>query len=81
MHGQEVAVGALFDDAGSVAVDEDGALFGLLFGVSADIYKSFDDVVEGVHVVVVEEEAATAVFEHGGFFGGLWANVGFLFHA
>lgn len=71
VHGQEGVVATVFDGAFAVAVDEDGALLGLLVGDAADVDKRFDDVVEGVDVVVVEDEAAAGVFEHGGFVVGL----------
>ena len=58
MHGQEVVVAAVLDGAFAVAVDKNGALLGLCIGDAASVHKRFDDVVEGVDVVVVQHEAA-----------------------
>ena len=54
MHGKKFRVGAMFNGAFAVAVDEDSALFGLLGGVAADVDERLDDIVESVHVVVPE---------------------------
>jgi len=67
VHGEEGVVAPVFYGAFAVAVDEDGALFGLLVGDAADVDERFDDVVEGVYVVVVQYEAAAGVFEYGCF--------------
>ena len=63
MHRQQVAVGPLFDYAGAVAVHEDGALLSLGIGDTTDVDEGFDYVVEGVDVVVVEDEAASRIFK------------------
>ena len=63
MHGEEFFVTAVFDNAFAGVVDHDGALLGLLVGVPADVDKCFDDIIEGVVVVVVEYQFATAVVE------------------
>ena len=42
-----------------------GALFGLLYGVTADVHQCLDDIVEGVDIVVVQHQMATDVIEHG----------------
>ena len=49
----------MFDGAFAVAVDDDGALLGLGGGDAADVDEGFDDIVEGVHIVVVEHQAAS----------------------
>ena len=68
VHGKEVFVTSGLDDAFASVVDEDGALLGLFVGVAADVDEGFDDVVEGVVVVVVDNEAASAVLEDAEFF-------------
>lgn len=78
MHGQEVAVGTVLDGALAMAVYKDGTLLGLLCGVAAYVDEGFDDVVEGVHVVVVKHYGSTMVFEGGDFVFCLWADVWFL---
>lgn len=63
MHGEEGVVAAVFDRAFAVAVDEDGTLLSLGIGDTTDVDEGFDDVVEGVDVVVVEDEAASRIFK------------------
>lgn len=63
MHGEEGVVAAVFDGAFAVAVDEDGALLSLGIGDTTDVDEGFDDVVESVDVVVVEDEAASRIFK------------------
>ena len=57
----------MFDGAFPVTVDENGALLSLLGGVAADVDERFDDIVEGVYVIVPEHQLAAVVFEDGGF--------------
>ena len=57
-----------------------GALLGLFLGVAADIYKRLDDVVEGVHIIVIEKQTASAVFQGVDLFFRFRAYVGLLFH-
>ena len=78
MHGKEFGIGAVLDGAFAVAVDEDGALLGLLSSVAADVDEGLDDVVEGVHVVVPEYQLAAVVFEDGGFVFRLGAYIWFI---
>ena len=63
MHGEEGVVASVFDRAFAVAVDEDGALLSLGIGDTTDVDEGFDDVVEGVDVIVVEDEAASRIFK------------------
>ena len=63
MHGEKCVVAAMFDGAFAVAVDEDGALLSLGIGDTTDVDEGFDDVVEGVDVIVVEDEAASRIFK------------------
>ena len=63
MHGQQVGVGTVFDGTFPVAMDQDGALFGVLYSVTADVDERLDDVVECVHIVVVEYKAASIVLK------------------
>ena len=67
VHGEEGVVTAVFDGAFALAVDKDGALFGLGIADAADVDKGFDYIVEGMDVVVVENEVAARVFEDFGF--------------
>ena len=67
VHGKEGVVAAVFYGAFAVAVDKDGALLGLGVGDAANVDEGFDDVVEGVDIVVVEDEVAAGVFEYVGF--------------
>ena len=53
VHGQEGFVAAVLHYAFSFAMYQYGALFGLLYGVTADVHQCLDDIVEGVHIVVV----------------------------
>ena len=53
MHGEQHVVTSVFDRAFSVAVDQDGTLLGLGCGNATDIHQGFDDIVKGVHIVVV----------------------------
>ena len=39
----------------------DGTLLCLFVGVTADVYKSLDDIVKGVIVIIVNYQFATAV--------------------
>lgn len=63
VHGEEGVVAAVFDGAFAMAVDEDGALLSLGIGDATDVDEGFYDVVEGVDVVVVEDEAASRIFK------------------
>ena len=63
VHGKEFFVAAGLDDALAGVVNHDGALLGLLVGVTADIDERFDDIVEGVVVVVGNDELAAVVVE------------------
>ena len=56
VHGEKFGVGAMFDGAFPVAMHEDGTLFGLLGGMSADVDKRLDDVVESVDIVVPKHQ-------------------------
>ena len=78
VHGEQLFVAAVFDGAFAASVDDDGALFCLFVGVAADVDKGFDDIIESVHVVVVEHQLATAIFQHGGFVFSLWTYVWFV---
>ena len=64
MHGQECLIVAVFDSAFAMAMNQNGALLGLGGADAADVDKSFNDIVEGVYVVVVEYQTAARVFEH-----------------
>ena len=61
MHGEQFLVAAGLDDAFAGVVNHDGALLGLFEGVAADVDQSFDNIVEGVVVVVVDNQFATVV--------------------
>ena len=61
MHGKELFVAAVFYDTFSGVVYHDGTLLGLFVGVAADIDEGFDDIVESVVVVVVDNQVAAAV--------------------
>ena len=63
VHGEKFVVGTVFDGAFAMAMDKDGTLLGLLGGVAAYVDEGFDDVVESVDVVVVEDEAASRIFK------------------
>ena len=52
----------MFDCAFPVAMDQDGTLFGLFGCVTADVDERFDDIVEGVYVIVPEHQLAAVCF-------------------
>ena len=81
VHGEEGFVAAVLDGAFAVAVDEDGALFRLFGGMAADVDQGFDDIVEGVDIVVPQHKAASVVFQNRGLIVRLGAYIWFvLFH-
>ena len=53
MHGKQFLVASGFHYAFAGVVNHDGALFGLLVCMSADIDKRLDDIVERMVVVVM----------------------------
>ena len=67
VHGQKGVVAAVFDGTFAMTVDEDGTLFGLSVRYATDINECFDDVVESVNIVVVQNKVAARVLEDGGF--------------
>lgn len=79
VHGQQGVVAAVLDGAFPVAVNQDGALFGLGGRDAADVDKSLDDVVEGVYIIVVEQQTAAGVFKDGRLLLGLGGDE-WLFH-
>lgn len=70
VHGKEGVVTAVFDGTFSMAVDQDGALLGLGIGYAADVDERFDYIVEGVDIVIVQNQIAAGIFEDGGFVVG-----------
>ncbi len=78
VHRQQVTVRAVFYGAFSVAMDQNGALFGLLSGVATDVDKGFDDVVEGMDIVVIKHQLATVILQYGCFIFCLWTYVWFV---
>ena len=79
VHGQECLIVAVFDGAFAVAMNQNGALLSLGGADAADVDKSFNDIVEGVYVVVVEYQTAARVFQHCGIVLSLGRYLG-LFH-
>lgn len=67
VHGKEGVVTAVFDGTFSMAVDKYGALLGLGIGYAADVDECFDYIVEGVDIVIVQNQIAAGIFEDGGF--------------
>ena len=55
MHREQFGVGTVLDCAFTVTVDKNGALFGLFFGMTADVDECLDDVVEGMDIVVPKD--------------------------
>ena len=76
MHRQECLVAAMLDVAFAMAVYQDGALFGLSRRDTADVDQCLDDIVESMHIVVVEHQGAARVFHDGGLVIGLWGGEG-----
>ncbi len=66
VHGQEGLVAAVLDGAFAVAVHQDGTLLCLRDADAADVDEGLDDIVEGVHVVVVQHKTTAGVFQHCG---------------
>ena len=56
VHGKKGLVAAVLDGAFAVAVHEDGALLCLRGADAADVHESLDDIVESMHIVVVEHQ-------------------------
>jgi hypothetical protein len=78
VHGEKFVVGTVFDGAFAMAMDKDGTLLSLLGSVAADVDEGFDDIVEGVDIIVVEHHTAAVVFHHGGLVFGLLAYIWFV---
>lgn len=58
-----------------------GTLLGLLGSVPTNVYKGFDNVIESVDIIIVQDETAAIIFQDGGFFVGYRVGVGFLVHS
>lgn len=63
MHGKQLFVATGLDNAFPCIMYHDGTLLCLFVGVAADVYKSLDDIVKGVIVIIVNYQFATAVVE------------------
>lgn len=78
MHREQFGVGTVLDGALAVTVDKNGALFGLLGGVATYIDQGLDYVVEGMDIVVPQDECAAAIIQGVDIFVGLRVYVWFL---
>ena len=61
MHGEQLLIASCLDDALAGVVYHYGTLLGLFVSVAADVDECFDDIVEGVVVIIVDYQFATAV--------------------
>ena len=56
VHGEQGLVASVLDGAFAVAMDEDGTLFGLDGRDAADVNECLDDIVESMHVVIIQDK-------------------------
>ena len=64
MHRQQILIPSCFDNTFASVVNDNSALLCLVVGETADVHQGFDDIVECVVVVVVDDKFATVILKH-----------------